>query len=567
MSISKYHLIGDQKAEDRVRVAGEGNKAANDIRNDGAQVDQQELKAQRFRETINRQLDVLMDDAQGADEKISSLMSIGLDYLKLDAAMLGMVTGNHLSIIALRGVDYKGIAVGNTVNIKETVCHNILDSENVVAIKDTKAAKQALTDKVFPDLPINSFIGASVQTATGPYGLICFSSLSARSEEFDPNDCDMASLVASWIGTVIGHKEQIEFIENLNDYYQALFRTVPAMTILANEDGLILSTSDRLCKKLNIDPLTVPGRYCHELFAVHDKEKLSQALTMGEANHMPLTLLCADKSTLDVELNSSIKTVGTFHGIRMIVLADVSERNRALAELEEQNKRLAFANESLNQFAYVASHDLQEPLRKIQQFAGFLKEDLEEDEMSDDTAYHLQVVTDSAYRMSTLVRDLLKLAGASNSEVQLSELAMGPVITEVKDELELRISESGATVSTENLPTVVGEASLLRQLFTNLVSNSIKYSSKERKPHIHIAGYSDDNGKEGIIISDNGIGFDMKHANQIFEPFNRLHRNGEYHGNGIGLSICAAVCKKHNWKLSAESEPGVGSKFRLEFKK
>jgi len=506
---------------------------------------------------------VFVDDASNQDEKIASLLDIGMRYYNLETAMLGMVTGHQIKIDVVAGITDYDIQQNQTIDIRGSVFEKLVDSDNSIASSDKNI--NITQFNAFSDFPNNCFIGAPVQTATGPYGVVLFSSSNKSNAPFKADDKDLSTLIANWIGITIDHKERIEFIENQNEYYQSLFRSLPAMTLLANEDGLILSTSDRLSEKLGMDPLTIPGKNCAELFSRADNEKLATALSCGEVSHLPLTLLGTNNKTLDVELNSSIKTMGAFHGIRMMVLADVSERNKAQAEIEDQNRRLAVANESLNQFAYIASHDLQEPLRKIQQFSGFLEEDLK-DGIGEDTQYHINVISQSAARMSTLIRDLLQLSSAANSDVILEPVTIEDVMSDVLHELELRINDSNAKVILANLPTVIGEASLLRQLFTNLVSNSIKYCAADRTPQVLIQGF-ERSGTSGIEVIDNGIGFDMQYAQKIFEPFSRLHRNDQYHGTGIGLAICAAVCEKHHWLLRVESELEHGSKFVMEFTK
>jgi len=247
-----------------------------------------------------------------------------------------------------------------------------------------------------------------------------------------------------------------------------------------------------------------------------------------------------------------------------------------MSEVEEQNKQLELVNESLNQFAYIASHDLQEPLRKIQQFAAFLDEDLGKT-MNDESQYHLDVIVKSATRMSTLIQDLLEFSSAAKGGLEKSDINLNELLEEVRAELDFRVVQSDATINVGTLPTVQGDPSLVRQLFTNLISNSIKYRHDDRAPVVHIAiGSNADKSDElasnlvelktsptTISISDNGIGFDQSLIARAFEPFNRLHTDKKYSGNGIGLSICATVCDKHGWTLSATSEPGVGSVFTI----
>jgi len=167
--------------------------------------------------------------------------------------------------------------------------------------------------------------------------------------------------------------------------------------------------------------------------------------------------------------------------------------------------------------------------------------------------------------MTTLIQDLLEFSSAAKGEIELRDINLNELLSEVCSELELRISESNAQITIDDLPTIKGDTSLVRQLFTNLVSNSIKYRDESRDPVIQIASKTEGDSMH-ITITDNGIGFDQKLAARAFEPFNRLHSEKKYKGNGIGLSICATVCDKHDWTLSANSQPGSGSVFAIAIK-
>jgi len=216
----------------------------------------------------------------------------------------------------------------------------------------------------------------------------------------------------------------------------------------------------------------------------------------------------------------------------------------------------------LNQFAYIASHDLQEPLRRIQQFCHFLQEDLNET-IDNNSRYHLDVIVNSAKGMSTLVQDLLDFSNAAKDDLDLCNVSLNDLMIDVCSELEFCITDSNAQISIAELPTIQGDRSLVRQLFTNLVSNSIKYRDPYRPLEIKISSLIED-GKTTIAITDNGIGFDKKLSNRALQPFKRLHNEKKYKGNGIGLAICATVCEKHDWKLTVNSQPGAGSVFAIE---
>jgi len=515
-----------------------------------------------FGETLEKLTEVFTVDDLDSSLKIKEMLIIGQQYLRMPNGVVGSVMGDSLEIICAVGDMAEVAKPGKKAPIAGTLCSVVLESDEPVAIHNIPASEfaQRCTGPV-PGL--QSYIGTQVLTSNGPLGTICFFSKDTRDRAFSENEIRILTIIACWVGNVIGNEEQLEFLSHQNDYYHSLFRTVPSMLMLCNDDGLILATSNRLCTEIGIDPVKLPGQYCQTFFIQSDRTIISDALTQGEFDHLPSTLLRANGDELEVELNSCIKEIGSMQGVRMIVLSDVSERNKAMTAVEKQNKQLALVNQSLNQFACMASHDLQEPLRKIQQFAHFLAEDLGK-VMTEDGQYHLDVINNSAKRMSTLIQDLLEFSSAAQDDLVVTDVDLSDLLEEVCSELELRIEESGAHIIVAALPMVQGDKSLIRQLFTNLISNSLKYRDKNRAPIINIETLQIDDSL-AVTVVDNGIGFDQKLVSRAFEPFSRLHTDKEYKGNGIGLSICATVCEKHNWKLSATSTPGTGSQFTIAF--
>lgn len=250
----------------------------------------------------------------------------------------------------------------------------------------------------------------------------------------------------------------------------------------------------------------------------------------------------------------------------------VQQRTDELLQLNQDLKR---SNENLQQFAYIASHDLQEPLRKIQSFGDVLKEQYQTS-LGDGIMY-LDRMQQSAGRMSTLIKDLLNYSRISTGQ-ELRELVSLPVILDtVLSDLELVIRDTGAVVRIDPLPAIRGDASQLRQLFQNLLTNALKFRVTDVAPVIYVRTevISADVIREPIFptrpatfyyrieVIDNGIGFDDRHANRIFQLFQRLHGRNEYSGTGIGLAICEKVVANHGGAITASSQPGHGAVFRI----
>lgn len=517
-----------------------------------------------YRHALEQLFTVFADESLQYDEKLEHLLGVGLAYYELDTAMVSMVIGDVYELVCVKSNIANPKKVGVKLKASDTMCSILSDTTTSVSI-DNVSKSEYKRMACHRNTGIECFVGATVNTANGPYGTVSFSSTNSREQPFTIQEESFALLMGNWIGFLLGNQEQLDFISDQNHYYKSLFQTVPAMLFLCDADGLIISASDRLCSKLGLNSETVPGNNCFELFNTSDDAALSQAIAQGDAHRLALSVNVKGGETFDVEINSSIKAVGSLKGTRMVVLTDVSERNKATRMIEEQNRSLESANENLNQFAFIASHDLQEPLRKIQQFSSLLNEEIKSD-LTQEGAYHLNVIVDASERMSTLIYDLLRYSGASQEHPKKETISLVELLNEVVKELDIPIEESNAVINIGQLPDMTGDRALLRQLFTNLISNSIKYRSKDRPLVISVDSFGADL-QGGLTVADNGIGFEMEYAKKIFEPFNRLHKSKDYKGNGIGLAICNTVCDKHNWTLNADSELDVGSTFTIHFNK
>lgn len=222
---------------------------------------------------------------------------------------------------------------------------------------------------------------------------------------------------------------------------------------------------------------------------------------------------------------------------------------------------LMSTNQQLEEFAHVASHDLQEPLRKIEVFGGRLSEKCGA-QLGESGARYLERIVDATGRMRRLINDLLDFSRIDNQKDSFAPTDMDLVLQDVLANLDLRIQDHGATVTVGKLPTIQGDFGQLSRLFQNLISNAIKYVEPGVKPIIDVAVITHDETTLKIAIRDNGIGFEQKHADKIFEVFQRLHgRSSDYEGTGIGLASCRKIVDQHNGNIKAESAPGMGSTF------
>jgi len=252
------------------------------------------------------------------------------------------------------------------------------------------------------------------------------------------------------------------------------------------------------------------------------------------------------------------------------LLAEVEERKKSEDKIKSLNiqllqtiDKMEMANKDLDRFAFIASHDLQEPLRKIRIFGGRLSKKYANN-LDDEAKVYLEGLQKSADRMVVLIQDILAFSKMSFEKGEFVPSDLNELLEQTLTDLDLAIQEKNATINIEKLPQLRIDPNLVHPLFTNLIGNAIKYAKPNIPPVVRI--YSDHDEHPGdkycrIFVQDNGIGFEQKYANQIFEIFNRLHSQSEYEGTGIGLALCKRIVEKHEGFISAISTPGEGSTF------
>lgn len=236
------------------------------------------------------------------------------------------------------------------------------------------------------------------------------------------------------------------------------------------------------------------------------------------------------------------------------------ELEKEIALREQAEKKLSEVNAQLAAFASVASHDLQEPARKIRTFAGLVYMQ-NENKFDNDTKTNMKKIISGADRMQALIKDVLSLSTISDN-VEFNKIYLNDAAKRAVENLELVIAEKNAVINITELPIASGNLEYLTQVFTNLISNAIKFN--DQLPIINITGERK-NRQVFVYISDNGIRLTPEHYEKIFEPFGRAHSKNKYQGTGIGLAICKRIMEVHNGSISVESTVGAGTRFTLTF--
>jgi PAS domain S-box-containing protein len=256
----------------------------------------------------------------------------------------------------------------------------------------------------------------------------------------------------------------------------------------------------------------------------------------------------------------------------VVMFKDITERKRADETLARKAAELARSNAELEQFAFVASHDLQEPLRKIQAFGDRLKTKCDAVQLSEGRDY-LERMQSAAARMQTLINDLLTFSRVISASQPFVAVDLGGIVKGVLSDLEVRIEQTKAQVEMGSLPTLDADPMQMRQLFQNLIGNALKFQPPNQQPVVRINAQivqacdaaGGDTGRISEIceltVADNGIGFDEKYMDKIFAVFQRLHGRNEYEGTGVGLAVCRRITDRHGGTITARSKPGEGATF------
>lgn len=332
---------------------------------------------------------------------------------------------------------------------------------------------------------------------------------------------------------------------------------------LGGEDGLELLRSVRRGERTSAEsggiPIIVLTGRGDELVAV-------EAMKAGATDYIPKSELTTDR------LTSAIRTGIEIHRQRGEAAAAHAALQRAHSELERRvaqrtdelrraNDELIRRNAELDEFTYVASHDLQEPLRKLVAFSELLPRDLGH-ELPTAAEHDLRYITEAARRMRSLVQALLELSRAGKDAMKRERVALDDCVDRACKALASRIEETGARIASDELPTIVGDSMMLTQLYQNLIGNALKFVEPGRRPNVRLtAERTEDHWVLGV--RDDGIGIKPEYAAQIFAPFKRLHGRDEYEGAGIGLSICRKTVERHGGRIWVESEPKRGAHFKF----
>ncbi len=371
---------------------------------------------------------------------------------------------------------------------------------------------------------------------------------------------------------------QVYTLQTADRAYRMFIEKMTEGAITLNSEGIIVYANSRFAEMMGVPHYQVIGvpfdqfvlstdrNYYKSLFTVAWKEDTKgEVILSSNKNEVPVLL---SLTALEISDGSSLSIVITDLSVQKTTQRQLENNNK---ELEDLNKKLEANNHDLQQFASVASHDLQEPVRKIQMYASLVQAN-GEGKLDAENMQYLGKVLSAADRMRTLVSDVLTYSSLSSGRGEFDRVNLNVVVDQLMEDFELVIAEKKAWIIHSELPVVHGNKGQLQQVFQNLLSNALKFSKRDSTPIVEITatrvasnkvtGLAQKEGDFWLIsIKDNGIGFDEKYTPNIFSLFERLHSKDEYEGTGIGLAITKKIVERHGGTITVRSEEGIGSEF------
>ncbi len=364
-------------------------------------------------------------------------------------------------------------------------------------------------------------------------------------------------------------KAEEQLIQKINQI-NALLSSVPANIFLKDKKLRYIAINDAFANMLNKNSDEIIGKTDLDLFPNEIAKKYFEL-----ENNMILNKELSYTNEENIDLNNNGENIWILTNRKLFfdsygevtglvgTMIDITKTKASETELAQFSEELKRSNRDLEQFAYIASHDLQEPLRKVTAFSERLKAKYY-DVIDETGKEYINRMSSAAERMQKMINDLLTFSRVSTKASPFSTVELDKIFENVLSDLELMIEKKKAKININgSFPIIEADENQLNQLFSNLISNAIKYQPSDNIPEIIIFHSLKDDNIE-ITIQDNGIGIDLQYKDLIFQPFQRLHGKGEYEGSGIGLAICKKIIDRHKGIIDIESEAGKGSKFIIK---
>ncbi|MCB1472839.1 MAG: PAS domain S-box protein [Rhodobiaceae bacterium] len=525
------------------------------------------------------------------ESRIPEILGIAHRYFGMRFGVLNRIEGN--TVVVERLADLTGeLYEGQRIPLSDTYCGHVIGTDSIVAITDLTQTPLS-TKECFRRIPLGSLLATPIRVAGRLYGALQFGDTSIRERPFTGEQLDLLSLSGQWVSYELAAQLRARQLESGERRYRNLYRHTPVMMHSLDWNGRLVEVSDTWLETLGYSRDEVIGHQPTEFMTEESRlkaiiESLPANLQHPDWRREPYVMRRKDGTTIDVELSAvsnwdDLEESGVDDAalarfmaladgnryevekseVTLCVLVDVTERNQAQRSSVQANASLMRANEGLKRFNLIASHDLQEPLRKIRAFASILGAELN-GEVNGDARYALDAIGGASQRLSNLVEDLLAYTRQSNEGFEFETVDLEDLIRRGWRAVATDLSFPEDAFTIASLPVVRAGRIPLERLVCNLLTNAVKYRDPSRTLACSVR-VDPDAGQQtvDIIFRDNGIGIPENQIERIFEPFHRLCTRQEVPGSGIGLAICHMVAQKHGWQLTARAAPEHGTEFVL----
>ena len=551
--------------------------------------DQKQLEAslRESNESLRTLTEIASDTDRPLEAKLSALLELGAERLDLPFGFVNRIEQGRQHVVSAVG-DHPELQAGNSAPTAVSYCRKTITGDGILGITDATAEGWS-DDPAYERFGLGCYVGGKIVIDGDPYGTLCFAADERRDHEFDATERSFVDLLVQWVSYELASDRFETKLQQINDTAQRLMNApskteIAAITTESASTVLEMPIAGIWWSDEDTEAL-VPGRQTDAATAVVGPQPTFErgtALaweafvsdTVGVYDNLDGLPGRHDSTT---DLRSEVIVPLGRHGVVIAASTEpqaFSKTDRNLLEvlsatvesaltraerettLRETQRKLAQSNEELEQFAYAASHDLQEPLRTVSSYLTLLERRYGE-ELDGDAIEFIEFAVDGADRMRDMIQALLAYSRVDTRGQAFEAVELTTVFDRVTRNLDVKITEEAATVSTPTAEqTVLGDINQLVQLFQNLLDNALKYNTG--RPHVEVTATRDDETVR-VDITDDGIGIDPEQTEAIFEVFQRLHTREEFDGTGIGLSICRKIVERHDGEISVESEPGEGT--------
>ena len=542
-------------------------------------------------QSLRKITDIASDTDRDFESKLQSIMELGCERLDLPYGFLTRIEDGRQHIVEATGT-HQLLQPGDSAPLSKAYCRKTIERENIMTV-DSAVDEGWSDDPAYEAFGLGCYIGGKVIVEGETYGTLCFAGDENLTHTFDESESAFVELLVQWISYEIASDSVETKLRDLNETAQRLMSTaerdqIGSIAVESAQSVLGLPETGIWWHNESADALIPAGMAALAESAVNSQPRFESGEALAwQAFETGETLVFNNLETVegryneDTPLRSEIIVPLGDHGVLIsgsverrgfsetdlslleVLSATVEEalyRAKRETELREMQEQLQQSNEELEQFAYAASHDLQEPLRTVSSYLTLL-ERRNRDDLDEDALEFIEIAVDGADRMREMIQALLEYSRVDTRSSDFEETEMANVFDQVARNLEVTIDETNATVDApESGTTVAGDKSQLVQLFQNLVDNGIKYS--EGDPRVDISVQRRDSTVE-YAVSDDGIGMEPDQLDGIFEVFQRLHTREQFDGTGIGLSVCRKIVDRHDGDIRVDSTPGTGSTFHI----